>query len=145
GFQPNRPQDFAFIGNVIEGLMAYNELHPPIPLKNIDRIITIGSDRMMAAVMCARKSILKPYLKPSHKAICSLNAPMQCMMKGICGQCIQTLVCPETGKKRVIFSCVNQDQLMDEVDFEILQNRLKQNSLLEKQTSAWVKNVESFL
>lgn len=144
GFQPNRPQDFSFVGNVIEGLIAYNE-QPPIPLHQVDRIITIGSDPMMAAVMNARNTVLKPHLKDSHKAICSLNASMQCMMKGICGQCIQTIICPKTGRPKTIFSCVNQDQNMDEVDFDVLQNRLKQNSLLEKQTKAWLKNVTNSL
>ncbi len=143
GIQPNRPQDYAFKGHVIDGLMSYCKESPAIPLSQVNRIITIGSDGMMAAVMQARKTILKPYLKDDHKAICSLNAPMQCMMKGICGQCIQTLVCPETGEEQVIFSCINQDQSMDEVDFEVLQNRLKQNSLLEKQTKAWLRNVQT--
>lgn len=139
----NRPQDYSFTDNVVDGLLSYCENNPPIPLSQVDRIITIGSDGMMAAVMRARKTVLKPYLKENHKAICSLNAPMQCMMKGICGQCIQTLICPETGKEQVIFSCINQDQSMDEVDFEVLQNRLKQNSLLEKQTKAWLRNVQT--
>jgi len=33
--------------------------------------------------------VLAPYLKPSHKAIASINSPMQCMMKEICAQCLQ--------------------------------------------------------
>lgn len=134
-----RAQDFVYKGNVIEGLIAYNQSSPPIPLEQVTRILTIGSDRMMAAVTCARKTILKPYLNPNHKAIGSINSPMQCMMKEICGQCIQTQRDPVTGQSRVVFSCANQDQLLDEVDFSVLQNRLKQNSLLEKQTYQWVK------
>ncbi len=143
GLTPRRPQDFAYVGNVIEGLLAYSQENSPILLTEVDRIITIGSDRMMAAVSCARRTILKPYLKDSHKAICSLNASMQCMMKGICGQCIQTKTCLKSGHTEVIFSCVAQDQLMDEIHFDVLQNRLQQNSLLEKQTKAWLKNVRN--
>lgn len=139
GFTSTRPQDFSFQGNVIEGLLAYANATPPIPIDQVNRIITIGSDLMMAAVSCARKTVLKPYLNLTHKAICSLNSPMQCMMKGICGQCIQTTVNSITGQAQVIFACSAQDQLLDEVDFEILHDRLKQNSLLEKQTKAWVK------
>jgi hypothetical protein len=30
---------------------------------------------------------LKPFLKPHHFAIGSINSPMQCMMKEICAQC----------------------------------------------------------
>jgi NADPH-dependent glutamate synthase beta subunit-like oxidoreductase/NAD(P)H-flavin reductase len=134
-----RTQDFVYEGNVIEGLIDYAQSSSPISLSEVTRILTIGSDRMMAAVACARKSVLKPYLNPNHKAIGSINSPMQCMMKEICGQCIQTHRDPLTGQMRVVFSCVNQDQPLDEVDFDVLQNRLKQNSLLEKQTYQWVK------
>ncbi len=138
-FYPTRPQDFVYEGNVIEGLFTYANSSPPLPLSEVDRIITIGSDQMMAAVACARKTVLKPYLKEGHKAIGSINSPMQCMMKGICGQCIQTLTDPLTGKTRIIFTCSAQDQALDEVDFRVLKGRLTQNSLLEKQTQQWTK------
>ena len=134
---PHRPQDFSYKGSVIEGLLAYATSSPPLPLNEVNRIITIGSDYMMAAVTCARKTVLKPYLNPAHKAIGSINSPMQCMMKGICGQCIQTTIDSTTGQTKVIFSCSVQDQLLDEVDFEVLHNRLQHNSLLEKQTKLW--------
>ncbi|MDI9636384.1 FAD-dependent oxidoreductase [Geitlerinema splendidum] len=131
----NRPQDISVEGTILDGLLKVAE-----PLsKTIDRIITIGSDRMMAAVACARKTILKPVLNPNHLAIASINSPMQCMMKGVCGQCLQTLVDPQTGQRRVIFSCEAQDQNLEEVQFDDLHQRLKQNSLLEKQTGQWIK------
>ena len=58
----------------------------------------------------------------------TLNSPMQCMMKGICGQCIQKV----TDSREYIFSCSCQDQDSDIIDFEILKKRLQQNSLSEK-------------
>lgn len=136
GFIPSRSQDFSFHGNVIEGLLS---VALQLPLKEVTHILTIGSDRMMAAVACARKTILKPYLNPAHKAIGSINSPMQCMMKEICGQCIQSHKDPRSGQTRIVFSCANQDQDLDVVDFDVLQGRLQQNSLLEKQTYAWLK------
>lgn len=138
-----RPQDFTYEGNVVDGLLDYAMSSPPLPLSEVDRIITIGSDRMMSALACARKTILKPFLKPSHKAIASVNSPMQCMMKEICGQCIQQLKDPVTRRTRVIFTCAAQDQSLDEIDFEVLQDRLQQNSLLEKQTNLWSKRCSS--
>lgn len=139
GFIPTRTQDFAYVGNVIDGLLSYMTGSPPLPLQKIHRIITIGSDSMMAAVSWARKTVLKPYLNPEHKAIMSLNSSMQCMMKEICGQCIQMTMDPVTQKTRVIFACSAQDQGLDEVNFDILHSRLKQNSLLEKQTHLWME------
>lgn len=131
----NRSQDLSIEGTVLDGLLKVVETSS----KMIDRIITIGSDRMMAAVTCARKTILKPILKTDHLAIGSINSPMQCMMKGVCGQCLQTMVDPQTGEKRVVFSCEAQDQNLDEVQFNDLHQRLKQNSLLEKQMGQWIK------
>jgi hypothetical protein len=38
-----------------------------------------------------------------------------------------------------VFSCFNQDQDLDSVDFGALSERLKQNSLQEKITSQWIR------
>src|SRR4029079_7362453 len=92
--------------------------------------------RMMRAVKEARHSVLRPYLKEGHQALGSINSPMQCMMKEICAQCLQKHVDPRTGKETVVFSCFNQDQTLDTVDFAHLDMRLKANSVLEKQTEA---------
>jgi hypothetical protein len=37
-----------------------------------------------------------------------------------------------------VFSCFNQDQLLDAVDFNHLNTRLKQNTLLEKLAAATI-------
>jgi very-short-patch-repair endonuclease len=110
----------------------------PITLDAVDRIIAIGSDRMMEAVAKARHGILKPYLKPDHIAIGSINSPMQCMMKEICAQCLQKQVNPITGAEEYVYSCFNQDQLLDWVSFPHLNERLKQNSVQEKLTAMWI-------
>ena len=109
-----------------------------IPLSDADRIIVIGSDRMMAAVAKARHFELQPYFKPGHVAIGSINSPMQCMMKEICAQCLQLHRDPKTGEERVIFSCFNQDQDLDHVDFDSLATRLSQNAAQEKITRQWI-------
>ena len=72
---------------------------------------------MMAAVAGARHGVLAPHLKASHVAIGSINSPMQCMMKEICAQCLQPHKDPVTGKTTYVFSCFNQDQELDRVDF----------------------------
>lgn len=140
-FEPGRGGDFTFTGNIVEAMLAYavGELgQPPIPLMSVDRIITIGSDRMMAAVAEARHSILKPFLKANHVAIGSINSPMQCMMKEICAQCLQPQRDRSTGESSVVFSCFCQDQDLDRVDFEALNQRLRQNSVQEKLTAKWI-------
>lgn len=141
GFVPARPGDRRFVGNIVQSMKAYaaGELGTQtIPFKDADRIIAIGSDRMMAAVARARHDMLKPYLKPQHRAIGSINSPMQCMMKEVCAQCLQPHVDPLTGKTSYVFSCFNQDQPLDCVDWQALDQRLKQNSTQEKLTAEWL-------
>src|SRR6185369_5775606 len=127
-----RPQDRAFVGNIVQAMVAYASGKlgsQTIPLSATDRIIAIGSDRMMAAVGLARHGVLAPFLKPEHVAIGSINSPMQCMMKEICAQCLQPHVDPQTGKTTYVFSCFNQDQPLDQVDFAALAQRLAQNGV----------------
>ncbi|HEV8436025.1 MAG TPA: FAD-dependent oxidoreductase, partial [Thermoanaerobaculia bacterium] len=172
--EPRRPQDRAFVGNIVESMLAYAAEAPVIlsrvdgevsvaeettsaqpkrvlrratpaqddssyfNLKDVSRIIAIGSDGMMRAVKDARHGVLAPYLNPSHVGIGSINSPMQCMMKQVCAQCLQRHVDPATGKESYVFSCFNQDQPLDEVDFVNLRARLRQNTVLEKMTNLWL-------
>ncbi len=141
GFAPGRPGDRSFVGNIVQAMAAYasGKLgEQAIALESADRIIAIGSDRMMAAVAAARHGVLAAHLKPHHFAIGSINSPMQCMMKEICAQCLQPQVDPATGERSYVFSCFNQDQPLDRVDFAGLAARLTQNSVQEKLTSHWI-------
>ncbi len=141
GFPPGRAQDKTVVANIVDAMAAYGEgrLGPAdIELSEIDRVIAIGSDGMMAAVARARHGVLAPFLKREHRAIASINSPMQCMMKEICAQCLQVHRDPKTGAETTVFSCFNQDQEMDAVDFSNLRTRLGQNSVEEKLTKLWV-------
>lgn len=140
--EKRRPQDKTMVGNIVQAMVAYAEGklgETVVPFLGADRIIAIGSDRMMAAVHQARQALLKPYLKENHVAIASINSMMQCMMKEVCAQCLQRHIDPKTGEQTdPVFSCFNQDQKMDEVDFPNLNSRLKQNSVQEKITNLWL-------
>lgn len=145
---PRRKTDLSFVGNIVQSMLAYakGELagKPLLSLHEVDRIIAIGSDRMMAAVSEARHTVLKPFLKTDHVGIASINSMMQCMMKEVCGQCLQQHVNPETkAPTEVVFSCFNQDQEMDCVDFGNLRQRLKGNSLAEKLTNRYLDVLNS--
>jgi NADPH-dependent glutamate synthase beta subunit-like oxidoreductase/NAD(P)H-flavin reductase len=138
---PTRPQDKTFVGNILECMLAYakGDLgEQPISLGDVDQLIVIGSDRMMAAVKSARFDVLKPYLNKAHHAIGSINSPMQCMMKGICAQCLCKHIDADTGKEYFVYSCYNQDQDLDKVDFPHLNARLRQNSVQEKLSNLWL-------
>ena len=138
---PNRPQDRTFTGNIVQAMAAYGSGalgDQGVPLADAEHMIVIGSDRMMQAVGVARHGVLAPYLKPGHSAIGSINSPMQCMMKEVCAQCLQPQIDPVTWARTVVFSCFNQDQALDRVDFPALHERLGQNGTQEKLTAQWI-------
>ncbi|HLL74317.1 MAG TPA: FAD-dependent oxidoreductase, partial [Pyrinomonadaceae bacterium] len=139
--EARRPQDHHFRGNIVEAIRAYAEGRfgaPAFDLRSVDRVIAIGSDRMMAAVKQARHGVLAPHLKADHVGVGSINSPMQCMMKEVCAQCLQRHVDPETGEESFVFSCFNQDQLLDHVDFQNLNARLRANTVQEKLANLWL-------
>ncbi|MGA9869383.1 MAG: FAD-dependent oxidoreductase [Acetobacteraceae bacterium] len=139
---PSRPRDRSFVGNIVQAMAAYAAGRlggaPAIPLESVDHMLAIGSDRMMQAVGAARHGVLAPFLKPGHTAVGSINSPMQCMMKEVCAQCLQPQVDPVSGERSVVFSCFNQDQALDRVDFPALRERLMQNGVQEKLTAQWI-------
>ncbi|MGX6960057.1 MAG: FAD-dependent oxidoreductase [Rickettsia endosymbiont of Pentastiridius leporinus] len=60
--------------------------------------------------------------------IVSVNSSMQCMMKGICGQCIQKV----EDERNYVFACSCQNQKIEIVNLKSLKTRLLQNALQEK-------------
>ena len=130
---------FAFKGNLVSALKYYYQLLDNV-FDKADKVIVIGSDKMMSAV----KDFLLTQSKVKHKANCqfiaSINSPMQCMMKEICGQCVQRHYDEDTKAESFVFSCVNQDQDMTFVDFSHLADRLRTNSLSEKITALFIAN-----
>lgn len=139
--EPRREGDLFFVGNIVQAMAWYAngaDGRAVFDLKDASRIIAIGSDGMMRAVKDARHGVLAPWLAPDHVGIGSINSPMQCMMKQVCAQCLQRHVDPKTGKETFIFSCFNQDQELDHVDFVNLRARLRQNTVLEKLTNLWL-------
>ena len=56
------------------------------------------------------------------------------MMKEICAQCLQLHRDPVTGKETVVFSCFNQDQALDRVDFACLRQRLRRTACRRSST-----------
>ncbi len=145
--KPRRPQDKHFRGNIIEAMDAYNSGRlgdVDTPFSSVQRLIVIGSDGMMNAVRLARHQRFAQAFG-AHVAIGSINSPMQCMMKEICAQCLQKHIDPVTGKESLpVFSCFNQDQDLDRVDFVNLKDRLRLNSVLEKLGNAWLSSLIEF-
>ena len=110
-----------------------------LQLSTMSRLLVIGSDAMMAAMATAKQGVLAPYLRADIEALASINSPMQCMLKEICAQCLQRHVDPITGKIEYVFSCAEQDQPLQKVDFAHLRARLAQNHLQESLARMWLQ------
>ncbi len=128
---PMRSQDRLVQGNVLQGLRL---LADEGRLRQAGHLLVIGSDAMMAAVAQTLGGPLQHQCSPHLEAWASVNAPMQCMMKGICGQCLQAVRDPDTGQWRHVFACEAQDQPLMAIDFGQLKARLAQNRVLELQS-----------
>jgi len=59
-------------------------------------------------------------------------------LRPLTAQCLQRHYDPATGTETVVFSCFNQDQEMDRVDFRTLRRRLPRNGVHENLTKLWV-------
>lgn len=107
--------------------------------EKIDVILTMGNDEMMNKVAQIYHEELKDNLSGCAVGITSLNNPMQCMLKGVCSQCLQRKV-DKNGNERFFYACLDQDQKLSEIDFAFLNNRCRQNSLAEKLAEKWLAN-----
>ena len=142
---PNRPQDVSATGDFVELLAQYaqGKMHanhpPPIPINSVHRVLVTGSSHLVKKIQSARQSVLKSFFMPETAFIASIYGPMQCMLKGVCAQCLQWQIDPETGQRtKAVFACSWQDQPMDIVDFRNLDERLAQNHMQEILTNLWL-------
>ncbi len=118
-------------GNAIDGLYCLKDENI---LQTVDWLFVMGSTSMQEAIS-KELLLLEKSLNNNLKTITNVNVPMQCMMQGICGQC---MIVNGDGPQ---FCCKNQELLMQSMPFEDLQNRSRQNSLLEKISRLWLRYV----
>ncbi len=129
--------------NVVSAIQAYAKRQPAISLADVDRMIIVADACLVRTLRDARKSELKPlFAKGPAEVIASINTPMQCMLKGVCSQCLQWQIDPATGKRtKAVFGCSWQDQPVDIVDLDNLDDRLAQNRLQERLTNLWLDHL----
>lgn len=142
-----RPQDYSLHGaDILTALLAYakgqlgpTQSRPTIPLTDVDRIYVVGNSDLLRQFQHARHTELKNYLVKNPKIYGSVYSTMQCMLKGVCAQCLQWQVDPETGKRtKAVFACSWPDQPLELIDFDNLDERKIQNRLQEHLSCLWV-------
>ena len=141
-----RPQDSSLTGDYMTMLRRYadgefsgGDPAALIPLSSVDRVLVIGSRVLLRMMQDAMQGDLRAKFRSDVTAICSVPSPMQCMLQGVCAQCLQWHIDPATGlRTRAVFSCAGQDQPLQWVDMDNLDARLAQNSMAEKLTNIWL-------
>jgi len=139
-----RPQDTSATGELLDILIRYtngqlSHATPPIALTEITQVHVIGNNHLIRLIAEAREGILQPYLTQSPSFTVSIHAPMQCMLKGICAQCLQWQQDPKTKQRtKAVFACSWQDQPLDLVELDNLDERLQQNRLQEHLGHLWL-------
>lgn len=105
----------------------------------IKNITVIGSADLLKTVQCARNTILKDHLPHDAQFTASVYGSMQCMLKGVCAQCLQWQIDPATGKRtKAVYACSWQHQPMEIVDIDHIDERLGQNKTQEILTNLWL-------
>src|SRR5262249_9487592 len=114
-------------------------LEAEIPLQTIDRVLLIGKNAFLKAMQTAMNTVLKSHFSKQPKVIASVYGPMQCMLKGVCAQCLIWQIDPVTGKRtKAIFACSWHNQPFEQIDLQNLDDRLVQNRMQETLTNLWL-------
>ncbi len=140
-----RPQDCSASGKLLEVLFGYARWElglqrPVIPFQEVTRVVIIGNHRLVHLLEEARRGILRDYFSPSTSFTASVHGPMQCMLKGVCAQCLLWQVDPVTKQRtKAVFACSWQDQPLEMIDLGNLEERLSQNRLQEYLSGLWLE------
>ncbi len=133
-----RPQDRTVSGQIMDELLKFAR-EGVIKLAEIDRVQIVGTNKLVKMVQKARNTTLKDYFKKEVKFTASIYGPMQCMLKGVCAQCLQWQIDPLTGKRtKAVYACSWHDQPLDIVDISNLDERLAQNRTQEILSNIWL-------
>jgi NAD(P)H-flavin reductase len=146
-----RSQDYSAEGDALDILLTYAEgkldpskSHLEIPLTDVDRIFVMGNTDLLRRFQQARNNELKPFLIKNPSIQGSVYSTMQCMLKGVCAQCLQWQIDPETGKRtKAVFACSWPDQPLEIIDLDNLDERREQNRLQEHISNLWVDHLFS--
>jgi NADPH-dependent glutamate synthase beta subunit-like oxidoreductase/NAD(P)H-flavin reductase len=138
--KPTRAQDIAISGT--NPITALTQLASQVPLTDINRIYISGNTELLRQFQALAQTELYSHLNSHPIVTGSVYGNMQCMLKGVCAQCLQWQIDPETKQRtKAVFACSWQDQPIELIDIDHLDERLQQNSVLEKVNKLWLEHV----
>lgn len=136
----HREHDQFIQGNLIDAIL-YCKTQSLLSL--FDRITFITHPTHLQSFQHLRLNVLQNAFKPDIRIFASVYSTMQCMLKGVCAQCLQWQIDPETGKRsKAVFACSWQDQPIDLIELENLSDRLGQNRASECLSNLWLEHIQ---
>lgn len=137
------------VGSALDALQKWGQEHGSHPanlfsLAQIDKIIAVGGSELLESIEKARANWLNDAL-PAHTHFqAAVHGPMQCMLKGVCAQCLQWQKNPKTGERtKAVYACSWHMQPMQLIDYPNLDERLSQNRLQETLSRLWLRYINS--
>ncbi len=132
--QARRPQDLSLQnGDVLAALQQFPDLAA------VQQVWVIGSHCLLQTVQFARADILKDVWPKGLSVMGSVYGPMQCMLKGVCAQCLQWQINPATGERsKAVYACSWQHQPLNFVDIGHIEERLSQGRCQETLNNMWL-------
>lgn len=124
--------------------------HNGIPLDGLLKEISI-SEKIQQIWLIGSSSLLKTFQKAEAAGWmvnvpvkASVYGPMQCMLKGVCAQCLQWQIDPITKKRtKAVYACSWQHQPFEKIDLQHLDERSVQNRCHETLNKLWMDYLES--
>ncbi|HSW69114.1 MAG TPA: FAD-dependent oxidoreductase [Gammaproteobacteria bacterium] len=124
----------------VDILLEYAMKNPSIPLSDVDRIYLIADTCVLKEFQEAREIRLKEILIKNPPVYASVYSTMQCMLKGVCAQCLQWQIDPKTGKRtKTVFACSWPEQPLEMIDLGNIDERQVQNRLQELLSNMWLE------
>ncbi|GMR07076.1 MAG: FAD-dependent oxidoreductase [Gammaproteobacteria bacterium] len=145
----SRPHDISTCGDLLDVVNQFSDgslpgdINNTFAAKDIDRIIIVGNQELVRSLRDIYESkLMNTMPKVGLNVTASISTPMQCMLKGVCSQCLQWQIDPQTGKRtKAVFSCSWQDQPLHMVDLDNWKDRLGQNRLQEGISNLWLDHL----
>jgi hypothetical protein len=138
-----RAGDIQYGGELEAALISYSKVvSAKVPLEKAQEIMIISSPNTLCLIKKLKKDWLDSAVAKKARWYASVYGTMQCMLKGVCAQCLQWQVDPQTGERtKAVYACSWQDQPFEKIDLSNLDERLNQNNMQEQLTNLWLTHV----
>lgn len=128
-----------WICDLSAAIQRYVQEDVKAPLDQLDQVYVAGS---ACLVKTLQKFRMRGVFAQQTQFVASVMGPMQCMLKGVCAQCLQWQVDPQTGQRtKAVYACSWQNQPLDIIDLDHMEQRRQQNKLQDRLNLMWLDHV----